>query len=316
VSAAGENDGENDSDQMKILVLGASGMLGGAMLRVLSERQDWQVYGAMRSQEPARFFSPSIRQRLIFGVDVHDHDALPRVFRQTRPDVVINCISLSKQLISSGDPLLMISTYAMLPHRLADLCGLAGARLIHISSDGVFSGTKGGYTEDDPADATDLYGRCKFLGEVQQPHAVTLRTSLIGHELQGGQGLLAWFLSQQERCACFSKAIFSGLPTVTLAGIVRDIVIARSDLQGIYHVGAAPISKLELLRLVAEIYGKSIEIVPDDRVIVDRSLSAERFRAATGYVAPEWRELISAMHSYQSFDEYLQVRLCSLTKSC
>src|SRR5206468_9363992 len=156
----------------------------------------------------------------------------------------------------------------------------SGARLVHVSTDGVFSGTKGGYTEDDPADARDLYGISKLLGEVHYPHTITLRTSMIGHELQAAHGLLGWFLSQRERGTCFGRAIFCGLPTVALAQIVRDGVMPRRALFGLYHVAARPISKYDLLRLVAEVYGKTIDMVRDDSVVIDRSLNAARFAAA------------------------------------
>ncbi|MFM8331419.1 MAG: dTDP-4-dehydrorhamnose reductase family protein, partial [Candidatus Methylumidiphilus sp.] len=187
---------------------------------------------------------------------------------------------------------------SLLPHRLATLCSIAGARLIHISTDCVFSGDRGGYTEDDPSDARDVYGKTKFLGEVTDSHTITLRTSIIGHELQTTHGLVEWFLSQERQCKGYTKAIFSGLPTVVLARIISDIVISRPDLSGVYHLAARPISKYELLNLIAAVYGKEIEIIPDDQFVVDRSLSAERFRVATGYVAPDWANLVKLMHKY------------------
>lgn len=284
---------------MRILVLGANGMLGNAVLRVMDEKQNWEVYGTVRSGSVGRFFSGRIADRLIAGCDVGDQDALVKVFAQVRPNVVINCIGLVKQLADADDPLQAIQINSLLPHRLAGLCALVGARLVHISTDCVFSGEKGGYTENDPSDARDLYGKSKFLGEVDYPHAITLRTSIIGHELQSAHGLVGWFLSQQGRCKGYTRAIFSGLPTVALAHVIRDAVIPCPDLSGVYHVAAAPISKYDLLRLVAEVYGKSIEIAPDDQFVIDRSLNADRFGQATGYVAPAWPELIKLMHSYQ-----------------
>lgn len=284
---------------MRILVLGASGMLGNAVLRVMDEKQDWEVFGTVRSNSVSRFFSDRIAKRLIAGCDVGDHDALVKVFAQVRPDVVINCIGLIKQLVDADDPLQAIPINSLLPHRLAGLCALVGARLVHMSTDCVFSGIKGGYSENDSSDAKDLYGKSKFLGEVDYPHAITLRTSIIGHELQSAHGLIDWFLSQQDRCKGYNKAIFSGLPTVALAQIIRDIVIPNPNLSGVYHVAAEPISKYDLLRLVANVYGKSIDIEPDDQLVIDRSLNADRFRQATGYEAPDWPELIKLMRSYQ-----------------
>jgi dTDP-4-dehydrorhamnose reductase len=283
---------------MKILVLGASGMLGNAMVRLLSENTDWQVYGTVRSESSKRFFNADIFERLLSRVDVEQNDSLMQAFICIRPDVVINCVGLIKQLADADDPLQVIPINALLPHRLARLCKLSGARLVHMSTDCVFAGEKGGYQESDLSDAKDLYGRSKYLGEVAYSHTITLRTSIIGHELQSAHGLVGWFLSQQERCNGFTRAIFSGLPTVVLAQIVRDIVIPRVDLSGIYHVAAQPISKFELLKLIAEVYGKSIEVISDDRLVIDRSLNADRFRMATGYKAPAWPELVHRMHSF------------------
>ena len=284
---------------MKILVLGASGMLGNAMIRVLSEKADSQVYGTIRSESSKRFFRADIAERLIPGVDVEQHDSLLQAFTRARPDVVINCVGLIKQLADAEDPLQAIPINALLPHRLAKLCELSGARLVHMSTDCVFAGDKGGYRESDPSDAHDLYGRSKFLGEVAYPHTITLRTSIIGHELQSAHGLVNWFLSQQGQCNGYTRAIFSGLPTVALAQIVRDVVIPHTDLSGVYHVAAQPISKYDLLELVAEVYGKKIKIIPSDKLVIDRSLNAGRFSDATGYVVPSWPHLIKLMHSYK-----------------
>lgn len=284
---------------MKILVLGASGMLGNAMLRVLSERSEWQVYGTVRSEGSKKYFSPEIAQKLIVGVDVESHDSLMRVFNKVRPTVVINCVGLIKQLADAEDPLQAIPINALLPHRLARMAELAGARLVHMSTDCVFSGAKGGYRESDPSDAKDLYGRSKYLGEVDYPNSITLRTSIIGHELQSAHGLVGWFLSQQGQCSGFTRAIFSGLPTVALAQVIRDVVIPRPDLSGVYHVAAQPISKYDLLKLVADVYGKTIEITPSEKLVIDRSLNADRFREATGYQAPSWPELIKLMFKYK-----------------
>ncbi len=284
---------------MKILVLGASGMLGNAMVRVLNEQPDWQVYGTIRSDRSKRFFNADITERLLSGVDVESHDSLLQVFNQIRPNIVINCIGLIKQLAEADDPLQVIPINALLPHRLARLCELIDARLVHMSTDCIFAGDKGGYRESDTSDAHDLYGRSKFLGEVSYPHTITLRTSIIGHELQSANGLVDWFLSQQGRCNGYTKAIFSGLPTVALARIVRDLVVPHAHLAGVYHVAAQPISKFDLLQIIAEVYGKKIEIMPSDQLVIDRSLNADRFNNATGYMAPSWPELIKIMHTYQ-----------------
>ena len=284
---------------MKILVLGASGMIGSTVLRVLSEKKDWKVYGSVRDASVKRFFPAAIGERLIAGVDVEHPDSLVKVLDQIRPDVVVNCAGLTKHKPEADDPLVSIPINTLMPHRLARLCKLVGARLIHVSTDCVFSGEKGGYVEDDFADARDVYGKSKALGEVLYPHAITLRTSTIGHELQSQYGLLDWFLSQGGGCKGYTRAVFSGLPTVVFAQVVRDVVIPHAELSGLYHVAAKPIGKFDLLKLIAEVYGKTIDIVPDDKLVIDRSLDATRFQQATGYVAPEWPELIKLMRSYK-----------------
>jgi dTDP-4-dehydrorhamnose reductase len=284
---------------MKILVLGVSGMLGNAMFRVLSENAEIEVFGTVRPSSVQRYFAPEMSKKIIAGVDVENQDALTHVFAKVKPQVVINCIGLIKQLAVADDPLQALPINAMLPHRLARLCELGGARLIHVSTDCVFSGTKGDYRESDSADATDLYGRSKHLGEVIYPHAITLRTSIIGHELSSSHALLGWFLAQEGRVKGYTKAIFSGLPTVELARVVRDAVLPRSQLSGLYHVASAPISKYDLLKLIADVYGKKIEIIPDDALVIDRSLNAECFKEATGYVAPPWPELVKRMFEFK-----------------
>ena len=284
---------------MKVLVLGVSGMLGNAMLRTLAEGSGVDVYGSARSASVRRYFSPELGERILTGVDVENQDSLGRVLAELRPQVVVNCIGLVKQLAEAEDPLVALPINAMLPHRLARLCALGGTRLVHVSTDCVFAGTRGNYRESDPSDALDLYGKSKFLGEVDFPHAITLRTSIIGHELASAHGLVGWFLSQEKQIKGYSQAIFSGLPTVELARVVRDIVLPRPEMAGLYHVASAPISKLALLRLIAEVYGKAVEIVPDDAVVIDRSLNADRFRVATGYVAPPWPELVKKMFEFK-----------------
>ena len=284
---------------MKILVLGASGMIGSAMYRVLSEKTGLSVLGTLRSDVDRRFFAGALADNLIAGVEMAQEDTLLEVFSRVRPEVVVNCIGLTKHRSEAGDPLQALTLNALLPHRLANLCSVAQARLIHVSTDCVFSGIKGGYAEGDTSDALDFYGKSKYLGEVSTyPHAITLRTSTIGHELHTQFGLLEWFLAQQGSCKGFSQAIFSGMPSVVFAQIVRDVVIPRPTLSGLYHVAAQPINKFELLKLIARIYKKDIDIIPDRDLVIDRSLSGARFAEATGYIAPGWENMINHMHAY------------------
>lgn len=292
------DEGRTTVQGVRVLVLGASGMLGNAMLRFLASDSAIEVFGTIRSGEARRLFEPAIADRLIAGVDAESSDSLAAVLADRKPDFVINCVGLVKQLEHAKDVLAAVPINTLLPHRLARLCELAEARLIHFSTDCVFAGTKGDYRESDAADATDVYGLSKFLGEVSEPHSVTLRTSMIGHELGSSRSLVDWFLSQGGPVKGYRRAIFSGLPTVELARIVRDYVIPRADLSGLYHVAAAPIAKYDLLKLVAETYGHDVEIVPDDEVVIDRSLDSGPFRQATGYSPPSWPELVAAMRRF------------------
>lgn len=282
----------------RVLVLGVSGMLGNAVFRVFAQSDGYSVMGSARSASVLRLLPSELREQVVCGVDVENTDSLMRLFALVRPNVVINCIGLVKQLAEADDPLAAIPINALLPHRAARLCDVAGARLIHMSTDCVFAGTRGMYGEQDVSDAKDLYGRSKYLGEVDYPHAVTLRTSIIGHELNSVHGLVGWFLAQQGPIKGYARAIFSGLPTVELAHVMRDFVIPNADLRGLYHVSAEPINKFELLKLVAQAYGKDIAITPDDNLVINRSLDSSRFREVTGYQPAAWPELVRRMHAF------------------
>ena len=209
---------------------------------------------------------------------------------------MINCIGVTKHLGGGNDPLTTIPINAYFPHYLHTICEANGSRLVHISSDCVFSGDKGGYSEVDTPDAEDFYGRSKALGEVIQGSAITLRTSTIGHELQSAYGLLDWFLGQKGSCQGFKKAYFSGLSTLELAKIIERYVIPSPQLHGLYHVGADKISKFDLLTQIRHEYGKKIEIIPNVAFKIDRSLNSDRFYEATGYKPPSWKQLIKQMH--------------------
>jgi len=284
---------------MRVLVLGVSGMLGSAVFRKLSRRAVFDTFGTARSSSIFRFFNANHASRIATNVDVERFDDLADLVERVRPAVVINCVGVIKQLGAAQDPLHAIPINAVLPHRLARLCALSGARLIHVSTDCVFSGSKGNYREEDIPDAEDLYGRSKLLGEiVDDDNAITLRTSIVGRELASHNGLLEWFLSQEGQVRGFSKAIFSGLPTDELANVLAEHVLPRSDLHGLYHVAANPISKYDFLKLIKCAYRTSTKIICDSTVELDRSLNPSKFHAATGYLPPSWPELIRAMRMF------------------
>ncbi len=281
---------------MRVLVLGASGMLGSAVFRLLTAR-GYEVTGTVRSSSSVNYFSGSTQKNLISNLDVLNVNTLMRLFQQVKPDAVINCIGLIKQFSSSNDPQEALPINALLPHQLADLCEIAGARLVQISTDCVFKGDKGNYTEEDLSDATDLYGQSKYMGEVRDRDcAVTLRTSIIGHGLTPNPSLIDWFLSQRGEVRGFSKAIFSGLPTIELANVIERHVLQCSELSGLYHVSVEPIDKLRLLQIVNQVYDAGLKINLDGSLVIDRSLNSTKFRESTGYTPPNWEALVLQMH--------------------
>lgn len=285
---------------MKIITLGASGMIGSAMFKVLRESSDLTVWGTLRSAYDRCSYSEAENKQLVDGIDVLHSNSLTKLLLKVRPDVVVNCIGLTKHHPDAGDPVQSLEINAVFPLRLSSICEYAGVRLIHVSTDCVFQGSRGNYSESDSPDATDWYGKTKSMGEIMNAsHAVTLRTSTIGHELNTRYGLLEWFLSQMHQCRGFSRAIFSGLPTIIFAQIVRDIVLPKPDLHGLYHVSASSINKLDLLRIIARVYDKKIEIIADDSLVIDRSLNSTRFSSATNYKAPSWEEMVTLMHNTQ-----------------
>lgn len=245
---------------------------------------------------------PWARPQTIERVDVMDWASVERAIAQVAPEVVVNCAGVVKQIAAAHDAVTSITVNALFPWQLASLCTARGARLIHVGTDCVFSGKKGRYIETDFPDAYDLYGRTKFLGEVASPH-LTLRTSIIGHELRRHTSLIDWFFAQRgQRIKGFTKAIYSGFPTVVFAEIVAEVIARHPQLEGLYHVASAPIDKCTLLNKLRAAFDLPIEIVPDDTLACDRSLNGARFQSATGYAAPTWDVLIERMvqdeHTY------------------
>lgn len=277
-----------------VLILGSTGMLGHTLLRHLVAR-GIRARGTVRAPSAARL-GEALARYVVPGVDARRLDSVRRALDDARPDTVVNCIGLIKQLPEAKDPVQAIELNALFPHVLHGLCRERGVRLVHVGTDCVFSGRRGGYRESDLPDPEDLYGRTKLLGEVDGDGALTLRTSIIGHELGTRYGLVEWFLSQHAEVRGFTRTIYSGLPTIELASVIAEHVLTRRELGGLYQVSSAPITKHALLGLIAQRYGRSTRIVPASEPACDRSLDSSRFRAATGYAPPPWPELISRMH--------------------
>ncbi len=281
---------------MKVLVIGATGMLGYSIFSNLSELSNFDVYGTVRNVKGLESFFP-LTDKLIPNVDVKDFATLEKAVLGVKPDVVINCIGLIKQHDVSKQHVEAIEINALLPHKIAQLCDSIQARLVHFSTDCVFDGKTGSYLETDLPTATDLYGKSKCLGEVDYGKHVTLRTSIIGHELKSSVSLIDWFLSQEGSVKGFSKAVFSGLPTVYVAKVLADYVLPNPSLSGLYQLSVDPIDKFSLISKVADVYSKQIEIEKFEDFVMDRSLNSTKFREDTGFVAPSWDELVAIMHT-------------------
>ena len=292
--------------KIKLLILGASGMLGHLLFNELSKNQALDVHGTVRNIKPIKtVFPPETLIKIRSRVNADKFGSIRKAITTIQPHVVINCIGLIKQLPRSKAPLAAISINASLPHKIALVCRETEARMIHFSTDCVFDGRRGNYTEKDSSTADDYYGRTKYLGEVQYPNSVTLRTSIIGHEIKNYVSLVEWFLSQKGSVRGFSKAIYTGFPSVELANIISNYIIPHDHLTGVYHVSSSPISKFDLLNLIAKTYKKSIRIELDDTVCCDRSLDSTRFNRHTGYTPNGWKRLVEKMyHHYQHSNLY------------
>lgn len=259
-------------------------------------RAEMETWATVRTVTPALKALGLADDRTITGLDVTAPDALEPLLARVRPDAVVNCVGVVKQLAAAKDPVTSITINALYPHLLARACRQAGARLVHISTDCVFDGVRGGYREDEPTNATDLYGRTKALGEVGAPDALTLRTSIIGRELSGASGLVEWFLTRRGQAADgYAGAIFSGLTTAELSRVILDVLTRHQALEGLYHVSAAPIDKHTLLTLLDEAFGAGVAIARREQPAIDRSLDSARFREATGYAPPSWPAMIAAL---------------------
>lgn len=280
---------------MRVLVLGATGMLGHKLWQHARQRCD--AFATIRGGFDTvagydGLFDPA---RTVCGVDAMDFATVERAVAATDPEVVVNCLGVVKQHALAGDPVACLTLNAVLPHRLARLCAGRGTRLLHVSTDCVYSGKKGQYTEGDPPDAADLYGRSKLLGEVDGPGCLTLRTSIIGRELRTSQGLVEWFLGAGDTVRGYTRAVFSGFPTLVLAEILCDLAQRHPDLDGVWHLASAPMSKHDLLVLLARALGRRVRILPADCPVVDRSLNGAALVRRVGLTVPDWPAMVARL---------------------
>jgi len=279
---------------MRILILGGDGMLGHQLFKQLKNNHD--VWVTLR-QDLAVYkkFMLFSTENTYPGIDVRSPGKLAEVLADFHPDAVVNAVGIVKQLPEASESIPSIEINALFPHRLALLCKDISARMIHLSTDCVFSGKKGNYKESDTSDPDDLYGRTKFLGEITEKHCLTLRTSMIGQELSRKKNLLEWFLAQNETVQGYNKFVFSGFTTLELSRVIENMILNYPDASGIYHVSSDPISKFDLLSLIKEGLKLPIEIIPDESFACDRSLDSSKFRQEFNYNPPTWEEMIDEL---------------------
>jgi len=288
------------------LILGANGMLGHKLMQVLSRK--YSVTGTIRRNASEMENHPILSSMNIMGnIRADDLASVSRIIEKSNPKVIINCIGIVKQLPEAQDSLQSIAINALFPHQLAKICRDNGIRLIHLSTDCVFSGQKGHYTEEDPSDAEDLYGKTKFLGEIDYPGCLTIRTSIIGREIGTSHGLIEWFFSQEGKTVFgYKKAIFSGFTTLALSEIISKIISDYPDVHGVRQVASDPISKYDLLNIVKKTYAMNIMIEPDESVINYRDLDSAKFKKDTNINLPSWETMINDM--YRDPTPYTTVR--------
>jgi dTDP-4-dehydrorhamnose reductase len=282
---------------MRVIVLGAAGMLGHKLLQRL--RAHFEVAGTIREPEPHAELRRVLSDvKLYPEVVANNLPSWERAIDDWGAQVVLNCIGIVKQRAAATDPILSIAINSLFPHQLAQLTAARGAKLIHFSTDCVFSGRHGNYVEDDLPDPVDLYGRSKLLGELATPGTLTLRMSVVGRELRGHLGLIDWFLSQHGRpVKGYAGALYTGLTTIATADLIAQLIREHPTLEGVWHVSGEPISKFELLQMVNRVYGLGWEIARDEGFFCDRRLDSSRFRKHTGWHPPSWEEMICSMHS-------------------
>ena len=280
---------------MRILILGGDGMLGHQLLKSWQSKHDVRVTlrGAAEQYQQYGLFHDS---NSYYGIDVRDFASIKGVAEKFHPEAIVNAVGIVKQRSEAHDAIISLEVNSLLPHRLSQLCGEMGARLIHLSTDCVFSGSKGMYTEEDLEDARDLYGRSKLLGEVDDAQAVTLRTSIIGLELSRKKSLIEWFLAQKGGLKGFTRAIYSGFTTQEMARIIERVLLVDTAISGLWHVASAPINKYKLLeKLSTYMEREDVKLLPEPDFFCERSLDASKFNEQTGYMPPSWDEMLKEL---------------------
>ena len=289
---------------MKLLILGANGLLGNTIIRYFFKKKEYQTYGLIKNSSFIKSFDTKFKNQFFIVKNILNYKLLDNKIKNIRPDLIINCIGITNKYINNQIDYAerYININSLFPHKLYQICSNRKVRLIHLSSDCVFSGDKGFYSEEDHPDPKDIYGRSKLLGELDFENCITLRKSVIGHELITKNGLLEWFLGRKNQVQGYKNAFFSGLTVLELAKIIDLYIIPREKLQGIFHVAGNTISKYDLLKIISSEYQKHINIIPNESIRIDRSLNSNFFNNMTGYQSKSWQSLVKSMCEFDSLN--------------
>lgn len=285
---------------MRILLLGGNGMAGHLLASYLRWNAGHEVTATVR---PGKREEPALRRALppdvaVRELDARDMQAVAELVREERPQAIVNAIGVLNAQ-AEARPTDAYALNGLLPHWLAHLAEQSGARLVHVSSDCVFSGNRGGYGENEQPDGDTVYARSKAMGEVRHAPHLTLRTSIIGPEIRaGGIGLMGWFLSQKGTVQGYVNVPWNGVTTLELAKAAAW-ALEHPEVSGLVHLTAPePISKHDLLRLMAELYGKNdVTVEPAAEPAIDRTLLPTRSPFA--YRPPGFRTMLRELREWE-----------------
>ena len=285
---------------MKVIIFGSNGLLGNTITKYFLDNSSYETFPILRDSSKIMLFKKKYHKSFIVIKNILDFEEIKKKIKNIRPDILINCIGITNKVQKNNTSYFedLIRVNSLFPHMLHRISLDLNARLIHLSTDCIYSGNKGNYNENDLPDPIDAYGRSKLLGELNYENTLTIRKSVVGHEFLTKKGLLEWFLDQNKIVQGYKNVIFSGLTVLELARLIDIYIIPRNDLKGIFHVSGEPISKFDLLKIFNEIYNKSIKIVPNESIKINRTLNGSHFNKVTGYKINSWSSLIKSMYEF------------------
>lgn len=286
---------------MKVLILGCTGMLGNAITRYLIDKKNIDLIGTYKDKSKFKLLKYKIKDKyyskFIYQKNLKKN-LIINLIKKTKPDYVLNCIGMIKQVKTSKK--MMFSLNASFPKMLENLSNEFNFNLIHLSTDCVFSGKKGFYTEKSKVDAVDMYGKSKIMGELSGNKSLTIRTSIIGNELISSNGLLEWFLNSKKNVNGFTNCYFSGFPTIVLSKIIYKNFLRKKKLpiNGIIHLSSLKISKYDLLKKIKKIYNLKVKIYKNNYLKIDRSLNSIKFKSKFKFKSDSWNLMIKEMKKF------------------